>query len=63
MSKKVTILSGHVEGLSPELWQAFKHSPERKAWSCRETFHLESLQLSRKDFTQGELLVFEITQV
>lgn len=64
MSKKVTILSGHVEVLSLELWQAFfKHSPERKAWSCRETFHLESLQVSRKDFTQGELLFFEITQV
>lgn len=63
MSKKVTILSGHVEGLSPELWLAFKHSPERKTWSCRETFNLESLQLSRKDFTQGELLFFEITQV
>lgn len=35
MSKKVTILSGHVEGLSPELWQAFKHSPEHKAWGLQ----------------------------
>lgn len=63
MSKKVTILSGHVEVLSLELWQVFKHSPERKAWSCRETFNLELLQVSRKDFTQRELLFFEITQV
>lgn len=58
----MTILYGHVEVLSPELWQAFKLSPEPKAWSCRETFNLESLQVSRKDFTQGELLFFEITQ-